>query len=298
MKTRVPPGITFAAAVAFLVATPGALLSQGAGGIPWTRGPVTGKLGDVAQVDVPQNCRFTSGDGVKAFMDATENPMSGDEVGVLLCPTASADSSVWFVVFSYRFTGYVKDDEKASLDSDKILASLKEGNEAGNAERRKLGWETIDIIGWDAPPFYDANTNNLTWAVRAKTERSTEETLNRSVRLLGRGGVMEADVVASATGMRYAVPEFDSILTGYEFVAGQKYSEWQPGDKVAEFGLTALIAGGAGVAAAKLGFFGKAWKLILAALLVLKKGIIVVIVAVGALLKKLFGKKEPATPTG
>jgi uncharacterized membrane-anchored protein len=41
-------------------------------------------------------------------------------------------------------------------------------------------------------------------------------------------------------------------LTSYSFQTGQTYAEYRSGDKVAKFGLAALVVGGAAVGAAKL----------------------------------------------
>ena len=105
---------------------------------------------------------------------------------------------------------------------------------------------------------------------------------------------MNVDLVADPEQAGTAVAAFDSILTDYAFIPGQRYSEWRDGDKVAEYGLTALIAGGAGAAAVKLGLFGKLWKVILTLVLALKKLVIIVAVAIGGFFKKLFGKRKPA----
>ena len=87
----------------------------------------------------------------------------------------------------------------------------------------------------------------------------------------------------------------DALLADYAYTDGNKYSEWREGDKVAEYGLTALIAGGAGIAAAKLGLFGKMWKVILAAFIAMKKLLVVVVLAIAAFVKKLFSKQpQPA----
>jgi uncharacterized membrane-anchored protein len=262
--------------------------------IPWADGPVYGGLGAQAEVEVPASCRFTDKKGAKLFMEATENPVNGSELGILLCALAT-DSSQWFVVFSFDEAGLVKDDEKASLDADAILASLRRGNEAGNAERRRRGWEELEIVGWEKPPYYDPETHNLTWSLRIKGKSSPGITINHSVRLLGRRGVMHADLVAEPEQMGFAVAAFDSIIGTYHYVDGQKYAEWREGDKVAAFGLTALVAGGAGVAAAKLGLFGKLWKVVLGFLIAAKKLLIVVVVAIGAFLKRVFSRNKEET---
>ena len=267
--------------------------------IQWASGPVIGRLGDVAQVSVPATCRFTDADGAKKFMEATQNPTSGSELGVLLCRSSAQDTTVWFVVFTFSKSGYVKDDEKTSLDQRAILKSIQEGTEEGNSERRRRGWGEVEVIGWETAPYYDSLTHNLTWATKLREKGSasaTEETINHSVRLLGRRGVMHADLVADPGQTEDAVTAFDAILENYSFLSGQRYSEWRSGDKVAEYGLTALIAGGAGAAAVKLGLFGKFWKLIVTIILALKKAVIVAVAAVVGFFKKFFGKKkEPET---
>jgi uncharacterized membrane-anchored protein len=266
--------------------------------IEWAVGPVAGKLGTVAQVSVPASCRFTDARGAKKFMELTQNPASGDEQGVLLCTDSARDSSMWFVVFTFDKSGFVKDDEKTSLDAAAILETLKRGTNDGNEERRSRGWPELEVTGWEKAPYYDTASNNLTWATRVRQKGSNEESVNHSVRLLGREGVMNVDLVADHTQFASAVTDFNNILTSYAYTPGHRYAEWRSGDKVAEYGLTALIAGGAGAAAVKLGLFGKLWKLIVVAFLALKKLLIVAAVAVAGFFKRLFSKrKTPALAT-
>jgi uncharacterized membrane-anchored protein len=246
--------------------------------IEWEAGPITGRLGREAEVQVPEGCRFTAAAGTKTFMELNENPVSGDERGTILCRGQEEGSGTWFVVFTYRASGYVKDDERGSIDADKLLKTMRQGNKAGNAERRRRGWETLEIDGWSRPPYYDEQTNNLTWGLRI-IGASGDTTINHSVRLLGRGGVMEVELVAGPAMAEEAMPAFESIVAGHSYVAGQRYAEWRAGDKVAEYGLTALVAGGAAAAAAKSGLLGK-----------LGKGIVALAVAAVAGLRSLAGR--------
>jgi uncharacterized membrane-anchored protein len=265
-----------------LVASPSYAQSSEGSGIEWQEGPSTGQLGDIARIRVPEGYRFAGRDGVRRFMELTQNPVSGDELGVMVSP-AGPDDETWFVIFEFNPIGYVKDDEKGKLDADAILKSLKTGNEQGNEERRKRGWATLDLVGWSTPPRYDPITNNLTWAIRASSQDS--EVINHSVRLLGRKGVMDADLVLGPGQVASAVPDFDLLLRGFEFAAGNRYAEWVKGDKVAAYGLTALVAGGVGAAAAKSGLLGKIWK-------VLVFGVLAVGAALKRILASVFGSKE------
>jgi uncharacterized membrane-anchored protein len=89
------------------------------------------------------------------------------------------------------------------------------------------------------------------------------------------------------------LPGIKTLLKGFSYTEGQKYSEWKSGDKIAKYGLSALVVGGAVGVAAKLGLLGK-----LAGMLgKLWKLIIVGIAALGAGLKGLlFGKKKEQAP--
>jgi uncharacterized membrane-anchored protein len=233
-------------------------------------------------------------EGAKAFMEATQNPPSGSELGVLLCPgaTPTDPDGVWFVVFEYDAAGRVTDSEQNELFPDKLLASLRKGNAAANEARRSRGWGTLEIDAWGQKPFYDPQTHNLTWSIRAH-DSNNSQIFNHSVRLLGRGGVLKVELVADPEQLASAVQSLGDVVRTTEFVPGQRYSEWRAGDKVAAYGLTALIAGGAGAAAAKLGLFGKAWKFLLALFVGAWKVIAVAVVGVGAWIGRLFGRKKP-----
>jgi len=240
-------------------------------------GPGKGAMLDVAQIDVPAGYEFFDGKATRAFMKAVGEPVSGQEVGLLM-PT-NGDFTVFF---EFNSVGYVKDDDKDKLDANKLLDSIKRGTEAGNKERVKAGNPPLEIIGWDMPPRYDEKTHNLEWSIRAKS--AGEEILNYNTRLLGRKGVMEVVLVVDPENLQATLPLFRQALTGYSFQGGQSYAEYRSGDKVAKYGLAALVVGGAAVGAAKLGLFAgllvflkKAWKLVVLA-----------IAAIAASIKKLF----------
>jgi uncharacterized membrane-anchored protein len=117
---------------------------------------------------------------------------------------------------------------------------------------------------------------------------SGDRSVNHSVRLLGRGGVMNADLVIDPEALESAMPAFDSVIGGFGYLPGNRYAEWRDGDKVAAIGLTALVAGGVGAAAAKAGLLGKLGKLLAAG----GKAIFAGLVAAAAGLRALFKRKQ------
>ncbi|HEX6853278.1 MAG TPA: DUF2167 domain-containing protein [Candidatus Polarisedimenticolaceae bacterium] len=246
--------------------------------IPWTEGPAVGRLGDRAELDVPEGFLFSGAEGTRQFLELTQNIPSGRELGVLLpIPREGDTSGGWFVIFEFADVGYVKDDEKDKLDAKAILESIREGTDAGNKVRSEKGWPTLEIVGWEKEPFYDTRSNNLTWAVRNRSQGA--DGVNWSTRLLGREGYMNVDLVLSPEDVAAVVPRFESVMGTFRYVSGHSYAEFRKGDKIAAYGLTALVAGGAGALAVKTGILQKFWKLIVGVLL-----------AAGAGLKKLWDR--------
>jgi len=243
--------------------------------VEWTEGPAEVRLGTRAKLQLPEGLQFTGAEGTKALLEDMQNPTSGAELGLVLQPGTEA-SDAWFVVFEFRNSGYVPDDEKDELDADELLESLREGNEHANEFRKERGWSTLELVGWERPPFYDPKTNNLTWAIRGRSSEGGE-TVNWSVRILGRRGVMNVDLVLDPSQLAAALPPFDALLEGYSYTDGERYAEFVDGDKVAEYGLGALVVGGGAAIAAKTGLLAKFWKVIVAAVLglgvLLKKGL-------------------------
>jgi len=80
---------------------------------------------------------------------------------------------------------------------------------------------------------------------------------------------------------------FDALLTGFEFSTGNRYAEFRQGDRIAAYGLTALVAGGVGAAAAKSGLLSKLWKLLVV-------GGLAALAAIKRVLGAVFGSKESA----
>jgi uncharacterized membrane-anchored protein len=249
--------------------------------IEWQEGPDSVQIGAESRIAVPENCQYTGAEGARTFLIATENPPSGDELGILVC-AESEESDPWFVVFSFDDSGYVRDTDAGDLDADAILATLRDSNKQGNEARRARGWAPLVLEGWANSPHYDSRTNNLTWATRLSS--GTDISVNHSVRLLGRGGVMNADLVIDPSQYEANIPAFDRIMSTHSFLPGRRYSEWREGDKLAEYGLTALVAGGAGALAAKSGLLGKLFKLIGVA-----------VVGAIAWIRSLFSRKDRET---
>jgi uncharacterized membrane-anchored protein len=141
-------------------------------------------------------------------------------------------------------------------------------------------------VGWAEKPHHDASAKKLYWAKELNFEGSPSHTLNYDVRVLGREGVLSMNAVASIAQLQQIRSEMRPLIDVAEFNEGYRYGDFDAKtDRVAEYGLGALIAAGVG---AKLGLFAKLGAFLLA----FKKFIIIGLVALGGMLLKLLGKKK------
>ena len=291
-----------AIALSLLTAAPSAFAADEPQGEPpappeiaWVKGPATVELGkEIAEVKLPDDLAFAGAADARKLLESMGNVTQGSELGLVVSRTEGQD---WFIIFRFDGIGLVKDDDAKSIDADAILASIKEGTEAANAERKKRGMSTIDVVGWAEAPHYDAATHNLVWAILGRNEDGTE-VVNYNVRVLGRTGVMELKLVDSAAGFAAARPSVDKVLAAFAYKPGKTYAEWRPGDKVAEYGLTALVAAGAGAAAVKTGLLAGLWKVLTKAGKLVVVAVIAAFGALGKAFNALRGRKAnaPAPP--
>lgn len=243
-----------------------------------------GKLGVEAELQIPTGFRFLPGSEASKLIELMGNISSKEELGLI-----GTEDLSWFVVFFFDEVGYVKEDEKDELDADKMAATMREGLVESNEVRRERGVEALEFDGWAIPPRYNTETKQLEWAQRLRSVSGVS--VNYNTRVLGRRGVMRVILVTDPELLDATLPGYRSLMSTFKFVEGEDYASFRDGDKIAEYGLVALVAGGAGAVAAKTG-------LLSAALLFFKKGAKVIVLGVIALLagiKKLFGGKDTST---
>jgi uncharacterized membrane-anchored protein len=236
-----------------------------------------GELGTWATVDVRSGYRFLGGEETDQLMQAFGN-LPDEYEGMLGLPNMD-----WFILFQFQDTGYVKDDEKDDLDANKLLKEIQAGDEYSNEYRRENGLEALYTVGWTIPPRYNEETNNLEWGLLLRSESGVEN-VNYNTKLLGRDGIMNVTLVCDPEDLSSILSTYQSLLLGYHYKAGKSYAAYEEGDKIAEYGLSALVAGGALYGAAKLGILANL-------VLFFKKGfkfIIVGVAAIGAAIKKFF----------
>jgi uncharacterized membrane-anchored protein len=258
-----------------------------ADGLHYQHGHIVLKEG-LASLNVPDNFRYLApADAEIVLSKIWHNPPGLGGLGMLFpADVGPVDPNSYGVVITWAEDGYVKEDDAAKIDYNKILKEMRAATHEANKERKEQGYAAMELVGWAQPPHYDQANHKLYWAKELEVEGASEHTLNYDIRMLGRRGVLELGVIAGMDQLAQIEQAAPSLLEMVDFQAGHRYADFNPStDKVATYGLAALVTGGI---LAKAGFF----KLLIPALLAAKKLVIVGAVAVVAFLKKLFGGKS------
>jgi uncharacterized membrane-anchored protein len=281
LATSLVSALTLSASLAAQTSGPGEQ------NVNWETGPVKVRLGDQGELNVPAGYVFADPENTAKFLQNTHNVPTGKELGMI-----ASIRDKWFSIYEFDPVGFVRDDEKDKLDADALLDHIRRGSEEENVERRKRGWEAFTITGWINPPLYDQNTHRLSWSIVGRGDDGVESA-NYFTRVLGRRGVMNLELVASPGDLNVVLPKFETAaIGGFDFTVQNRYAAFKKGDKVAEYGLTALILGGAAAVAAKTGLL----KYIVKLLVVGWKLVVVAVGAFLAFLKRLFTRRKKAVP--
>ncbi|MCP8464259.1 DUF2167 domain-containing protein [Pseudomonas sp. ZM23] len=213
-------------------------------------------VGDnLATFDLPDSFVFLDGADAERVLEAWGNPPSEEQPLGMLMPAGISpfDKESWAVTVEYEESGYVSDEDAEKIDYTQMLKDMQGDLRESNPEREKQGFEPIQLIGWAAPPRYDAAEKKLYWAKELQFGDAREHTLNYNIRVLGRKGVLVLNFVASMEQLPEIEKNVGKVLAMAEFNPGSRYLDFNPSvDKVAAYGLGALIAG---KVAAKAGLF-------------------------------------------
>jgi uncharacterized membrane-anchored protein len=255
------------------------------------QGPSNVNLADQAVIHLPADMYFIPSAESDVLMQAWGNSPNPSRQGLVM---SKSGQQQWTISITHTAEGYVKDDDAKTWNADELYNSIKEGNDAQNEERIKMGIPALDMIGWIQPPKYDSGKHQLVWSLKAKDRGAADidpATVNYNTYALGRDGYFEVNLMTSDQTIEADKAAAHTVLAAVEYNQGKRYADFNAStDHIAEYGLAALVAG---VAAKKLGllavagvFLAKFAKIGLIALL-----------GGGAAIMKLFRRKGPSAET-
>lgn len=250
------------------------------------------QIGDgLATLRLGEDFRYLNdADAQKLLVEGWGNPPGMETLGMIVPTNVSPldETRGWAVVVSYTEDGHVEDDDAKDIDYDELLEEMKEDTQASNEQRIEQGYGALELVGWAAPPRYDATTHRLYWAKELAFAGAPEHTVNYAIRVLGRKGVLELNAVAGMSQLASVQTEMERVLPRAEFGDGSRYADFNPGvDKVAAYGIGGLIAG---KVLAKAGLFALLLKLLIAG----KKLVVLGIVGIGALIMRALRGRQSA----
>jgi uncharacterized membrane-anchored protein len=147
-----------------------------------------------------------------------------------------------------------------------------------------MGVPALFIDGWSSPPRYEPLKRHLVWGLNGHD--SDGKVVNFFTRFLGRNGFLSINLIDDSSKIEASKAQALSVLTAIHYAPGARYEDHASGDKDSGLGLKSLVLAGTGVVIAKK------TGILIAILLALKKGVIVIVAAIGAFFKRLFGRRK------
>ncbi|MBB3295486.1 DUF2167 domain-containing protein [Mitsuaria sp. TWR114] len=250
------------------------------------KGPQDIKLSTQAVLHLPEGKVYVPQPHAAKLMHAMGNPGDYSDLEGVVFPRGDGE---WFATLRFEKSGYIKDDDAKHWDAADMLKSFKEGTEASNEERKKMGGRALEITGWAQQPTYAADTHRLVWAMKSREVGAPADEplgVNYNTYALGREGYMSLNLVTGLNDLPKYQGDAQQLLGALEFNDGKRYADFNAStDHVAEYGLAALVLG---VGAKKLGLLA----VIGAFFLKFAKVILLAGVAFGGAILKLFGRKK------
>ncbi len=251
-------------------------------------GPKAIPLGEQAVLNLPTAFSFIPQREAAAFLHAMGNQTDEGFYGIVI-----GEKMRGFVSVRFENAGYVKDDDAKDWNADELLQNLKDGTEAGNEERRQRGIPEFVVSGWVEKPAYDVATHRLVWSAELRDKippAGGDDTsgANYNTYQLGREGYISMNLVTRLADVNAQKPIAQELLAALQFNEGKRYTNFDSStDKVAAYGLAALVGG---IVAKKLGLLAMLG-LVLAKF---AKVILLAIAGVAIGIRKFFRRKTGA----
>jgi uncharacterized membrane-anchored protein len=235
------PLLTAAAVVA--LAHPAAALTQDEQiavikQLPWVgTGTYTLPMSD-SKLALPQGDIAVFGADAQRAYRALGNPAERAGMEGFVAGGPKHDQIVTFKSFD---AGYIGLDDWSQLDPAELLALFKSNTETENQLRRQQGVTELHLRGWLQPPTLDRNTATVYWAILGDEDGQTAQTVNAVALRLGRSGYEE--LTWTGTQDQYQAPgnQLDAMLRAHSFAPGTTYADRISTDKMAGYGVAALV---------------------------------------------------------
>ena len=246
--------------------------------LDWKAGGPQTLAASKSVVTVPDGYRMVVGDDARRLLELAGNPADPEIEADVVTPGFEQE-----VMFEFFNVGFVTVDDWGDVDPGEMISAIRENTENENKNREARGVSPIHVVGWLKEPTLDRASNAVYWAIEADDGGPTR--LVNSIALkLGRSGYEKLIWITDKNSYKPQGGALDVLRDAHTFNTGSRYSDYVTGDRLAGYGVAALVGAVAGAKLLKVG-------VLTVALLFLKKFAVLAVVAAGAVMgffKRLF----------
>lgn len=200
-----------------------------------------------SMLKVPEGYIFVLGEDAKKYTTINNEPFD-DNLEAYVVDNSFTHS----ILLEFANAGFVTLDDWKHLDSEALLKAIRENTENANIERKKLGQVEIHVLGWVQKPTLDPVTKIVYWAIEADVGEP-ETSINAVALRLGREGFERVVWITNPSSFTTSGGSLETILQAHSFEKGFRYEDHQKGDRLAEFGIAALVTSSLGIKMLKAG---------------------------------------------
>ena len=201
----------------------------------------------IAYLELTDNFKYLNAEDSRMVLeDLWGNPPDEGVLGMIFPQDIYPldENFTYAIEISFSEEGHVKDHDAEEINYDKLLETMQDEASMDNDSRRELGYPAVELVGWASPPYYDEEAKKLHWAKELAFEGEEVNTLNYNIRVLGRKGYLNLNIIAGIGDLEAVKEDIDEILSSVHFEEGNRYSDFNPSlDKIAAYGIGGLIAG-------------------------------------------------------
>jgi uncharacterized membrane-anchored protein len=193
----------------------------------------------------PAGAKMITGRDAARFDDILNGTSGSDSEAIVELPHSR------LLYLSYNDSGHVSVDDWKTVDTVKMLADIKTATADANEERVKNGADAMYVDGWAQKPTYDPARKSVLWTI--KLHGASGAFVNAIALVLGRHGYERFTLASDGKDPAGDAAALAQTTRDYQFEKGWRFSDYVTGDKLAGYGIAALVGTAAGATLVKTG---------------------------------------------
>jgi uncharacterized membrane-anchored protein len=198
------------------------------------RGPAIVALLDQATLELPGGYVFLPRDAAARFLLGDDRTAPPSLVGMIAGGQIGPESE-WFIAIGFTPAGFVKDDDVAAANPDRLAEDLR----AHGTRQQQHGGPQVTVTGVVGRPVYDRSARQLSLVVR-----TGDRAVNLMTYAFGRDGYLGFNLVTDVSMFERDRAHQLGLLAAMTWRDGKRYGDFiARTDRVAPYGVGALMGG-------------------------------------------------------